>query len=70
MTSRNASKANMGGMGAVAPMETGRPRAGYTRRGLRTWFAKASPARPGQQKTSASGSVPLTAPSATKGVQP
>jgi hypothetical protein len=70
MTLRTASKARTGGMGAVAPMVTGRPRTGYTRRGLRAWLAKASPARPGQQKRSGSSRVTTEAEYAAKRAQP
>jgi hypothetical protein len=38
-----------GGMGAVAPMKTGRQLTGWSRRGQRPWPVKAGPARPGQQ---------------------
>ena len=44
-----------GGMGAMAPMGTGRQPSGWSRRGRKLWPVKAGPARPGQQKTGMRG---------------
>lgn len=46
-----------GGMGAVAPMATGRQRAGWSRRGQRPWPVKGGPSRPGQQNSGLRGPV-------------
>ena len=70
MTIRATSNALIGGMGAVAPMVTGRPRTGYTRRVLKLWLAPAFPARPGQQKRAARTSTTPEAANASKAGQP